>query len=73
MEESDLGNYSCYVENANGRRQAIVQLVKTGEVVNGMQVWCLLLRIELNSVQLKILIRIMHHIVSPPINTEVDS
>lgn len=33
MEESDLGNYSCYVENGNGRRQAIVQLVKTGEAV----------------------------------------
>ncbi|XP_075907365.1 interleukin-1 receptor accessory protein-like 1 isoform X2 [Nelusetta ayraudi] len=33
VEESDLGNYSCYVENGNGRRQAIVQLVKTAELM----------------------------------------
>ncbi|KAJ8013315.1 hypothetical protein DPEC_G00051990 [Dallia pectoralis] len=26
VEEGDLGNYSCYVENGNGRRQAIIQL-----------------------------------------------
>lgn len=31
LEESDLGNYSCYVENSNGRRQANVQLTKKGE------------------------------------------
>lgn len=31
LEEADLGNYSCYVENGNGRRQANVQLVKKGE------------------------------------------
>lgn len=31
LEESDLGNYSCYVENGNGRRQANVQLAKKGE------------------------------------------
>ncbi|KAG7241034.1 hypothetical protein INR49_026065 [Caranx melampygus] len=28
LEESDLGNYSCYVENGNGRRQANIQLTK---------------------------------------------
>ncbi|KAF6722963.1 Interleukin-1 receptor accessory protein-like 1-B, partial [Oryzias melastigma] len=28
LEESDLGNYSCYVENSHGRRQANIQLVK---------------------------------------------
>lgn len=31
LEESDLGNYSCYVENGNGRRQANIQLAKKGE------------------------------------------
>lgn len=31
LEESDLGNYSCYVENGNGRRQANIQLTKKGE------------------------------------------
>lgn len=30
VEESDLGNYSCYVENGNGRRQASIQLIKKG-------------------------------------------
>lgn len=30
VEESDLGNYSCYVENGNGRRQANIQLIKKG-------------------------------------------
>ncbi|KAL2087526.1 hypothetical protein ACEWY4_016354 [Coilia grayii] len=28
MKESDLGNYTCYVENNNGRRQATIQLTK---------------------------------------------
>ncbi|XP_029925162.1 interleukin-1 receptor accessory protein-like 1 isoform X4 [Myripristis murdjan] len=28
LEEGDLGNYSCYVENGNGRRQANIQLTK---------------------------------------------
>ncbi|CAL8371455.1 unnamed protein product [Arctogadus glacialis] len=28
IEEGDLGNYSCYVENGNGRRQATVQLCR---------------------------------------------
>uniref|UniRef100_A0A673KLC0 Interleukin 1 receptor accessory protein-like 1b n=1 Tax=Sinocyclocheilus rhinocerous TaxID=307959 RepID=A0A673KLC0_9TELE len=28
VEESDLGNYSCYVENGHGRRQANIQLSK---------------------------------------------
>ena len=31
IEEGDLGNYSCYVENGNGRRQATVQLCRRGE------------------------------------------
>lgn len=31
VEESDLGNYSCYVENGNGRRQANIVLTKKGE------------------------------------------
>ncbi|KAK1876789.1 Interleukin-1 receptor accessory protein-like 1-B, partial [Dissostichus eleginoides] len=33
VEESDLGNYSCYVENGNGRRQANIQLSKTAELM----------------------------------------
>ncbi|CAG06711.1 unnamed protein product, partial [Tetraodon nigroviridis] len=37
LEESDLGNYSCYVENGNGRRQANVQLAKKGESRAGSQ------------------------------------
>ncbi|CAB1327717.1 unnamed protein product [Coregonus sp. 'balchen'] len=28
VEEADLGNYSCFVENGNGRRQANIQLTK---------------------------------------------
>lgn len=31
LEEEDLGNYSCYVENGNGRRQATIQLFRKGE------------------------------------------
>lgn len=31
VEESDLGNYSCYVENGHGRRQANIQLSKRGQ------------------------------------------
>ncbi len=31
VEESDLGNYSCYVENGHGRRQANIQLSKRGK------------------------------------------
>uniref|UniRef100_A0A8C2I4D4 Interleukin 1 receptor accessory protein-like 1b n=1 Tax=Cyprinus carpio TaxID=7962 RepID=A0A8C2I4D4_CYPCA len=30
VEESDLGNYSCYVENGHGRRQANIQLSQRG-------------------------------------------
>lgn len=33
VEEGDLGNYSCYVENGNGRRQASIQLMKRGKTV----------------------------------------
>ncbi|KAM6893720.1 interleukin-1 receptor accessory protein-like 1 isoform 2-T2 [Xenentodon cancila] len=33
LEESDLGNYSCYVENGNGRQQASIQLVKKAELM----------------------------------------
>ncbi|KAK5847841.1 hypothetical protein PBY51_016937 [Eleginops maclovinus] len=33
LEESDLGNYSCYVENGNGRRQANIQLFKKAELM----------------------------------------
>ncbi|XP_068612298.1 interleukin-1 receptor accessory protein-like 1-B [Brachionichthys hirsutus] len=33
LEESDLGNYSCYVENGNGRRQANIQLSKQAELM----------------------------------------
>ncbi|XP_076828428.1 interleukin-1 receptor accessory protein-like 1-B isoform X3 [Brachyhypopomus gauderio] len=33
MEEADAGNYSCYVENGNGRRQASVQLIKRAELM----------------------------------------
>ncbi|KAJ3584385.1 hypothetical protein NHX12_014880 [Muraenolepis orangiensis] len=31
LEEADLGNYSCYVENGNGWRQADIQITKRGE------------------------------------------
>lgn len=31
LEEEDLGNYSCYVENGNGRRQATIQLLRRGK------------------------------------------
>lgn len=31
LEEDDLGNYSCYVENGNGRRQATIQLLRQGK------------------------------------------
>ncbi|XP_051966989.1 interleukin-1 receptor accessory protein-like 1-B [Xyrauchen texanus] len=33
VEESDLGNYSCYVENGHGRRQANIQLSKRVELM----------------------------------------
>ncbi|KAM9766959.1 interleukin-1 receptor accessory protein-like 1 isoform 2-T2 [Menidia menidia] len=33
LEEIDLGNYSCYVENGNGRRQANIQLTKKAELM----------------------------------------
>ncbi|KAJ8410045.1 hypothetical protein AAFF_G00210860 [Aldrovandia affinis] len=33
VEEGDLGNYSCYVENGNGRRQASIQLIKRAELM----------------------------------------
>lgn len=31
LEEADLGNYTCFVENGNGRRQANVLLTKRGK------------------------------------------
>ncbi|XP_017577564.1 interleukin-1 receptor accessory protein-like 1-B isoform X2 [Pygocentrus nattereri] len=48
VEESDLGNYSCYVENGNGRRQANIQLTKrelmyTVELAGGLGAILLLL------------------------------
>ncbi|XP_030614072.1 interleukin-1 receptor accessory protein-like 1-A [Archocentrus centrarchus] len=33
LEEDDLGNYSCYVENGNGRRQATIQLFRRAELM----------------------------------------
>ncbi|KAM6945590.1 interleukin-1 receptor accessory protein-like 1-B isoform 2-T2 [Aplochiton taeniatus] len=33
LEESDLGNYSCYVENGYGRRQANIQLTQRAELM----------------------------------------
>ncbi|XP_060909305.1 interleukin-1 receptor accessory protein-like 1-A isoform X1 [Labrus bergylta] len=33
LEEEDLGNYSCYVENGNGRRQATIQLLRRAELM----------------------------------------
>ncbi|KAK9967006.1 hypothetical protein ABG768_004077 [Culter alburnus] len=33
VEESDMGNYSCYVENGHGRRQANIQLSKRAELM----------------------------------------
>lgn len=32
LEEGDLGNYSCYAENGNGRRQASIQISKRGNI-----------------------------------------
>ncbi|XP_030627760.1 interleukin-1 receptor accessory protein-like 1 [Chanos chanos] len=48
VEEGDLGNYSCYVENGNGRRQANIQLTKrelmyTVELAGGLGAILLLL------------------------------
>ncbi|XP_036401182.1 interleukin-1 receptor accessory protein-like 1 isoform X2 [Megalops cyprinoides] len=48
MEEGDMGNYSCYVENGNGRRQASIQLTKrelmyTVELAGGLGAILLLL------------------------------
>ncbi|XP_061648394.1 interleukin-1 receptor accessory protein-like 1-A isoform X2 [Phyllopteryx taeniolatus] len=48
VEEEDLGNYSCYVENGNGRRQASVQLFRkelmyTVELAGGLGAILLLL------------------------------
>ncbi|CAL8288947.1 unnamed protein product [Lota lota] len=37
LEEGDLGNYSCYVENGNGRRQANIQITKRAELVYTME------------------------------------
>ncbi|KAK7893177.1 hypothetical protein WMY93_022329 [Mugilogobius chulae] len=33
LDEADFGNYSCYVENSNGRRQANIQLAKKPELM----------------------------------------
>ncbi|KAA8587959.1 hypothetical protein FQN60_001153 [Etheostoma spectabile] len=33
LEEEDLGNYSCYVENGNGRRHATIQLFRQAELM----------------------------------------
>uniref|UniRef100_A0A8C9Y624 Interleukin 1 receptor accessory protein-like 1a n=1 Tax=Sander lucioperca TaxID=283035 RepID=A0A8C9Y624_SANLU len=33
LEEEDLGNYSCYVENGNGRRHATIQLFRRAELM----------------------------------------
>ncbi|KAJ0009501.1 hypothetical protein NQD34_001203 [Periophthalmus magnuspinnatus] len=33
LDEGDFGNYSCYVENINGRRQANIQLAKKPELM----------------------------------------
>uniref|UniRef100_A0A8C5AIP7 Interleukin-1 receptor accessory protein-like 1 n=1 Tax=Gadus morhua TaxID=8049 RepID=A0A8C5AIP7_GADMO len=35
--EGDLGNYSCYVENGNGRRQANIQIIRRAELVYTME------------------------------------
>ncbi|XP_015219526.1 interleukin-1 receptor accessory protein-like 1-A isoform X1 [Lepisosteus oculatus] len=48
VEESDLGNYSCYVENGNGRRQASIllhkrELMYTVELAGGLGAILLLL------------------------------
>uniref|UniRef100_A0A3Q2VB64 Interleukin 1 receptor accessory protein-like 1a n=1 Tax=Haplochromis burtoni TaxID=8153 RepID=A0A3Q2VB64_HAPBU len=48
LEEEDLGNYSCYVENGNGRRQATIQLFRrelmyTVELAGGLGAILLLL------------------------------
>ncbi|KAJ0070122.1 hypothetical protein NL108_002421, partial [Boleophthalmus pectinirostris] len=33
VEEEDMGNYSCYVENANGRRHGTVQILRQTELM----------------------------------------
>ncbi|XP_066497299.1 interleukin-1 receptor accessory protein-like 1-A isoform X2 [Hoplias malabaricus] len=37
LEEGDLGNYSCYAENGNGRRQASIQISKRVELMYTME------------------------------------
>ncbi|KAJ3584162.1 hypothetical protein NHX12_014658 [Muraenolepis orangiensis] len=37
LEEADLGNYSCYVENGNGRRQSNIQITKRVELMYTME------------------------------------
>ncbi|KAI5621410.1 interleukin-1 receptor accessory protein-like 1-A isoform X2, partial [Silurus asotus] len=37
LEEGDLGNYSCYAENGNGRRQASIQISKQVELMYTME------------------------------------
>lgn len=37
LEDTDLGNYTCFVENGNGRRQANVLLTKRGKKADTKQ------------------------------------
>ncbi|GAA6084853.1 interleukin-1 receptor accessory protein-like 1-B isoform X1 [Tachysurus ichikawai] len=44
LEEADLGNYTCFVENGNGRRQANVLLTKRAYLAGRKPVLCAVVR-----------------------------
>ncbi|XP_051998549.1 interleukin-1 receptor accessory protein-like 1-A isoform X3 [Xyrauchen texanus] len=70
LEEGDLGNYSCYAENGNGRRQASVQIGKlvelmyTVELAGGLGAILLLLALLLSlykCYRIELLLCYRHH------------
>ncbi|XP_073701700.1 interleukin-1 receptor accessory protein-like 1-A isoform X1 [Garra rufa] len=70
LEEVDLGNYSCYAENGNGRRQANVQIGKrvelmyTVELAGGLGAILLLLALLLSvykCYRIELLLCYRHH------------
>uniref|UniRef100_A0A673KVJ6 Interleukin 1 receptor accessory protein-like 1a n=1 Tax=Sinocyclocheilus rhinocerous TaxID=307959 RepID=A0A673KVJ6_9TELE len=70
LEEVDLGNYSCYAENGNGRRQANVQIGKrvelmyTVELAGGLGAILLLLALLLSvykCYKIELLLCYRHH------------
>ncbi|KAI7808835.1 putative interleukin-1 receptor accessory protein-like 1-A, partial [Triplophysa rosa] len=70
LEDGDLGNYSCYAENGNGRRQASVQIGKrvelmyTVELAGGLGAILLLLALLLSiykCYRIELLLCYRHH------------